>query len=68
MNEKSCFEPLLEKLKRRGIVFNAILADAQYDSSRVRKTVEDYGAEPVIPHRRSSKPRMALRVGRDFVV
>jgi len=44
------------------------LADAQYDAARVRKTVEEYGAEPVIPYRKSSRIRRALRVGKDFIV
>jgi len=68
VNEKLCFKPLLEKLKRRGISFKTVVADAQYDSSKVRETVKEYGAEPVIPYRRSSKIKNALGVGRDFVV
>ena len=44
------------------------MADAQYDSSKVRETVREYGAEPVIPYRKSSKIKHALKVGRDFVV
>jgi len=68
VNEKSCFKPLLEKLKGRGISVKAVLADAQYDSARVRNAVREYGAEPVIPYRKSSKIKNALRVGCDFVV
>jgi len=30
--------------------------------------VREYGAEPVIPYRRSSKIRDALKVGKDFIV
>ena len=41
---------------------------AQYDSSKVRNTVREYGAEPVIPYRKSSRIRDALKVGKDFVV
>jgi len=68
VNEKLCFKPLLEKLKNRDISFKTVVADAQYDSSKVRKTVREYGAESVIPYRKCSKIKNALRVGRDFVV
>ena len=44
------------------------MADAQYDSAKVKETVREYGAEPVIPYRKSSKIKHALKVGRDFVV
>jgi transposase len=67
MNEKLFAKPLLEKLKEYGVKFKAVLADAQYDSSTVRETVEEYGAEPVIPYRRSSKVKNGLKVGKDFV-
>jgi hypothetical protein len=68
MNEKLFAKPLLEKLKGLGVNFKAVLADAQYDSAKVRETVEEYGAEPVIPYRRSSRIKNGLKVGRDFVV
>jgi hypothetical protein len=68
VNEKRCFQPLLEKLKPRGVSFKTILADAQYDSNKVREAVRKYGAEPIIPHRKSSRIRGALKVGYDFVV
>ena len=68
VNEKLCFKPLLEKLKDRGISFKTVLADAQYDSAKVREAIKECGAEPVIPYRKSSKIKNALRVGRDFVV
>jgi transposase len=68
VNEKLCFKPLLKKLKGRGIGFKTVLADAQYDSTKVRETVREYGAEPVIPYRKSSKIKHALKVARDFVV
>jgi len=67
-NDKCFIKPLLEKLKGLGVRFKTVLADAQYDSARVRKTVEEYGAEPVIPYRKSSRIRRALRVGKDFIV
>ena len=68
VNEKLCFQPLLEKLKRQGIGFKTVVADAQYDSAKVRETAKEYGAEPIIPHRKSSRIKHGLRVGRDFVV
>ena len=34
MNEKLFAEPLLEKLKGLGVNFKAVLADAQYNSSK----------------------------------
>jgi transposase len=68
MNEKRFIKPLLEKLKGQGVCAKTVLADAQYDSAKVRGTVEECGAEPVIPYRKSSKIKHALKVGRDFVV
>jgi len=68
MNEKRFITPLLEKLMEQNICFETVLADAQYDSSNVREAVRMLGAEPVIPYRRSSKIKHALKVGRDFVV
>lgn len=68
LNEKSFIKPLLEKLKVMGLGLKMVLADAQYDSSKVRETVKEYGAEPIIPYRRSSKLKRALRVGQDFIV
>jgi transposase len=68
VNEKRCFQPLLEKLRADGVGFKTIVADSQYDSKELRETVRKYGAEPVIPHRKSSGIKSALRVGYDFVV
>ena len=68
VNEKRCLQPLLEKLKAQGVGFKTVLADAQYDSKKARETVKEHGAEPIIPHRKSSRIRSASRVGRDFVV
>lgn len=67
MNEKRFAKPLLEKLKGLGVKFKAVLADAQYDSSRVREDVKRFGAEPVIPYRSSSKVKNGLKVGKDFI-
>ncbi len=66
-NDKVYFEPLLERVHRLGIRFGAVLADAQYSSENVRNAAEWLGAEPVIPVRRDSRVKDALRVGRDFV-
>jgi transposase len=67
MNEKLFTKLLLEKLKDSGVKFKAILADAQYDSSNVREAVRLFGAEPVIPYRRSSKVKNGLKVSKDFI-
>jgi transposase len=67
MNEKLFARPLLEKLKGYGVNFKAVLADAQYNSSKVREDVKQFGAEPVIPYRRSSKLKNGLKVGKDFI-
>ena len=48
--------------------FKTVLADAQYNSSKIREAVKEYDAEPVIPYRKNSKVRDALKVGKDFVV
>jgi len=45
-----------------------VLADAQYSSGKARTATEAYGAEPIIPVRRDSWVKEALRVGKDFVV
>jgi hypothetical protein len=67
-NDKCFIKPLLDKLKRLGIGFRTVLADAQYDSSKVRNAVREYGAEPVIPYRKDSRIRDALKVGKNFVI
>ena len=68
MNEKRFIQPLLKKLKGLGISFKTVLADTQYDSAKVRKAVREYGADPVIPHRKTSRIKNALKVGKDFIV
>jgi transposase len=67
INEKLFTKPLLDKLKGYGVNFKAVLADAQYNSSKVREEVKQFGAEPVIPYRRSSKVKNGLKVGKDFI-
>ena len=66
-NDKVYFEPLLEKVHRLGVKFRSVLADAQYSSVNVRDAAEWLGAEPIIPVRRDSRVKAALRVGCDFV-
>jgi transposase len=66
-NDKLHFEPLLEKVHRLGIHFKAVLADAQYNSVNVRNAAEWFDAEPIIPVRRDSIVKDALRLGRNFV-
>jgi IS5 family transposase len=68
MNDKTYFKPLLAKVHDLGIGFNAVIADAQYSSKNAREAVHGYVAEAVIPVRRDSKVKEALRVGKDFVV
>jgi transposase len=67
-NDKTYFKPLLESVQSLGIRFKAVLADAQYSSQKAREAVRGYDAEPVIPVRRDSRVKEALRVGKDFVV
>jgi transposase len=66
-NDKVYFKPLLQAVHGLGVEFKTVLADAQYNSARVREATRVYGAEPVIPVRRDSRVKDALRVGRDFV-
>jgi hypothetical protein len=67
-NDKKHFKPLLEKIHSMGVAFKVVLADAQYSSGNVREAARSYDAEPVIPVRKDSRVKDALRVGRDFVV
>ncbi len=67
VNDKCFIKLLLGKLKRRGVGFKTVVADAQYDSAKVRETVKEHGTEPIIPSSKSSKIRNALKVGKDFV-
>jgi transposase len=67
-NDKTYFKPLLERVHGLGIRFEAVVADAQYSSRKVREAAEAYGAETVIPVRRDSRVKEALRVGKDFIV
>ena len=66
-NDKLYFEPLLEEARGLGVGPKVVVADSQYNSENVRNAAEWLGAEPIIPVRRDSRARRALRVGRDFV-
>jgi len=66
-NDKVYFKPLLQAVHGLGVEFRTVLADAQYSSARVREAARAYGAEPVIPVRRDSRVKDALKMGRDFV-
>jgi transposase len=66
-NDKLYFEPLLEKAHNLGVGFRTVVADSQYSSENVRNAAEWLGAEPIIPVRRDSRARRALRVGKGFV-
>jgi len=67
-NDKTYFKPLLEKVHDLGVRFKAVVADAQYSSRKAREAVRMYDAEPIIPVRKDSRLKDALRVGKDFVV
>ena len=56
------------KLEKQHVKFNTVLCDAQYDSAKIRETIKEYKAEPVIPYRKSSKVRNLLNVGQNFIV
>jgi hypothetical protein len=62
-NDKVHFESLLEKVRRLGVCFRVVLADAQYSPVNVRDAAEWLGAEPVIPVRRSSRLNDASGLG-----
>jgi transposase len=66
-NDKLYFEPLLEDTRRLGVDPKVVVADSQYNSENVRNAAEWLGAEPIIPVRRDSRVRRALKVGRNFV-
>ena len=67
-NDKTYFNPLLEQVHGLGVGFKAAVADAQYSSRKAREMVRTYDAEPIIPIRKDSRLKDALRVGKDFVV
>ena len=66
-NEKKHVEELLDKASLVVEGFEAVVADSQYSSKRVRTNIREHGAEPVVPymsnHRRGEP---VLRVDRFF--
>ena len=41
LNEKCFIKPLLKKLKEQNVRFKTVLADAQYNSSKIREAVKE---------------------------
>ena len=66
-NEKKHVEELMDKASLVVEGFEAVVADSQYSSKRVRTNIREHGAEPVVPymsnHRRGEP---VLRVDRFF--
>jgi hypothetical protein len=72
-NDKDLVKPLLKQasrlLKRFGKRVSHVIADSQYYSAEVFKTVRGFGAEPVIPHPTNVKePLINLYVTKRFRV
>ena len=72
-NDKDLVKPLLKQafrlLKRFGKRVSRVIADSQYYSAEVFKTVRGFGAEPVIPHPTNVKePLINLYVTKRFRV
>jgi hypothetical protein len=42
-------ENIVDRLRNAGVVKGEI-ADSQYSSAKLRKTVENYGVKPIIPY------------------
>jgi len=73
VNDKELVKPLLKHasclLRRYGKRINQVIADSQYYSAEVFKTVRGFGAEPVIPHPLNVKePMINLYVTKRFRV
>lgn len=73
VNDKKLVKPLMKKasslLRRYGKSISIVIADSQYYSTEVFKTIEAYGAEPVIPHPSKVKnPLINLKVTKRFKV
>lgn len=73
VNDKELADPLMKKasglLKRFGKRISHVIADSQYYSAEVFKTIRRYGAEPVIPHPSKVKePLINLYVTKRFKV
>jgi len=73
VNYKDLVKPLMKKasslLKRYGKHASHVIADSQYYSAEVFKTIKHYGAEPIIPHPVNVKnPLINLYVTKRFKV
>jgi len=73
VNDKEMVKPLLKKasrlLRQYGKSISHVIADSQYYSAEVFKTVREYGAEPIIPHPLNVKePLINLYVTKRFKV
>jgi hypothetical protein len=73
VNDKELVKPLLKKASRLirlyGKRITHVIADSQYYSAEVFKTIGRYGAEPVIPHPTSVKePLINLYITKHFKV
>ncbi|MEM3719079.1 MAG: transposase [Candidatus Bathyarchaeia archaeon] len=73
VNDKVAVRPLMDRasklLKRYGKGISHFIADSQYYSEEVFKTISSYGAEPVIPHSSKVKePLIRLYVTKRFRV
>jgi len=73
VNDKEMVRPLLKKasslLGQYGKSISHVIADSQYYSAEVFKTVKGHGAEPIIPHPTSVKePLINLYVTKRFKV
>lgn len=50
-----------------GVGFKAVLANAQYNSAKVKAAAENFGANPVILVRKDYRVKDIQKVGRDFL-
>ncbi|MCD6469179.1 transposase [Candidatus Bathyarchaeota archaeon] len=55
LNEKCFIKPSLEKLKKQNVRFKTVLADAQYNSFKIREAVKEYDAKSVMPYRKTPR-------------
>jgi len=66
-NEKKHVEELLDKASLVVDGFEAVVADSQYSSEKVRGLIEEHGAEPVVPYMSNqARGEPVLRVDRFF--
>ena len=66
-NEKKHVEELMDKASLVVEGFEAVVADSQYSSKRVRTYIREHGAEPVVPYMSNqARGEPVLRVDRFF--